>query len=150
MDAPSRATRTLSRRQEAFCAAYLGPARFNATEAAIVAGYSRRSAASIGSENLRKPEIDARVREELATRAAPADGVLAEIAEVALAPWRDFVMIQRHPRTDEVLEVRLDLTHKVKALELLGKAHGLFADRVDVSGGLTSRVELVGVSPEDV
>jgi len=143
-------TGTLTTRQAAFCAAYIGPARFNATEAAIVAGYSARSAASIGSETLRKPEIAARVRAELAARCLSADEVLAELRDVATAEWRDFLTIKTDPRTGDTDDVRIDLSNKVKALELLGKAHGIFTDRVDISGTLTNRVELVGVSPDDI
>ena len=43
-------------KQTLFVAEYLANG-FNATKAAISAGYSERSASSIGEENLRKPEI---------------------------------------------------------------------------------------------
>jgi len=140
----------LTAKQERFVAAYLGPCRFNATEAAIEAGYSARSAASIGSENLMKPEISARVRERLTALALPAEGVLAELSAVAVAPWREFLTIKTDSRTGDVVDVKMDLSAKIRALELIGKAHGIFTDRVDVSGSLTSRVELVGVSADDV
>ena len=45
----------LSAKQQAFCREYL--VDFNATQAAIRAGYSERSARSIGNENLTKPDI---------------------------------------------------------------------------------------------
>lgn len=47
----------LTDKQLAFVAAYLGPARQNATEAARIAGYSPKTAYSIANENLKKPEI---------------------------------------------------------------------------------------------
>lgn len=43
-------------KQEKFVKAYLANG-LNATQAAIMAGYSEKTAASIGEENLRKPEI---------------------------------------------------------------------------------------------
>lgn len=43
--------------QRAFLRAYLGPARYNATKAAKMAGYSERTAYSIGSELTKKPHI---------------------------------------------------------------------------------------------
>lgn len=46
---------SLNERQKAFCEYYA--ACFNATEAAIKAGYSKKTAYSIGNENLKKPEI---------------------------------------------------------------------------------------------
>ena len=45
----------LTPKQQAFCDYYI--ASGNATEAAIKAGYSKSTAYSIGSENLRKPEL---------------------------------------------------------------------------------------------
>jgi len=53
----------LSAKQEKFCQHY---AVFgNATQAAIEAGYSQRSARAMGSENLTKPDIKARIAEIL-------------------------------------------------------------------------------------
>lgn len=46
-------------KMEAFCQAYL--IDFNATQAAIKAGYSESSARQIGTENLSKPSIRARI-----------------------------------------------------------------------------------------
>lgn len=46
---------TLNSKQIKFVESYL--IHFNATKAAIEAGYSEQSATSIGAENLRKPEI---------------------------------------------------------------------------------------------
>ena len=45
----------LTKKQEAFCEEYLKD--MNATQAAIRAGYSKKTAGSIGDENLRKPAI---------------------------------------------------------------------------------------------
>lgn len=58
----------LSPKQQAFIAAYIGPARLNATEAARIAGYqgSANTLKSVGSENLAKPDIKAAIDEHLA------------------------------------------------------------------------------------
>lgn len=55
----------LTTKQEAFVAAYIGQAKGNATEAARLAGYegSEATLRSIGSENLTKPNIEARIAE---------------------------------------------------------------------------------------
>ncbi|MDP9476526.1 MAG: terminase small subunit, partial [Actinomycetota bacterium] len=53
----------LSARQEAFVAEYVKDR--NATRAAIRAGYSERTARSIGHENLTKPDIAAAVERAL-------------------------------------------------------------------------------------
>lgn len=53
--------RPLSQKMETFCVKYfeLG----NATDAAMAAGYSKRTAYAIGAENLRKPKIISRLNE---------------------------------------------------------------------------------------
>lgn len=51
----------LTGKQKRFCEEYIFD--FNATRAAIVAGYSEDTARSIGSENLSKPDIQAYIKE---------------------------------------------------------------------------------------
>lgn len=51
----------LNDKQERFCREYV--IDLNATQAAIRAGYSEKTAYSIGIENLRKPEIESRIAE---------------------------------------------------------------------------------------
>lgn len=129
--------------------AYIGPDKFNATKAAITAGYSEHSAARIGHELINYPQVAARVKLELGNRHLTADSVLSELADVANADWSDFLQIKRD-RNGEPIDVKMDLTAKMKALELIGKAHGLFTDRLDLSGSLTSKVEIVGVDEADI
>lgn len=52
---------TLTEKQKIFCREYIYD--WNATRAAKVAGYSEDTAYSIGSENLKKPEIQAHISE---------------------------------------------------------------------------------------
>ena len=52
---------SLTPKQERFCQEYL--IDLNATRAAIRAGYSENSAADIGHENLRKPDIENKISE---------------------------------------------------------------------------------------
>ena len=76
-------------KQDRFCQEYL--LDFNATQAAIRAGYSHRTAYSIGNENLRKPEIRKRIRELVAARntrtLVAADRVLGKLAEIAFGKF---------------------------------------------------------------
>lgn len=142
--------RQLNHRQEAFVFAYIGESRYNATRAALSAGYSPKTAYAQGHDLLKVPEIAARIREELSTRAMSAEAVLTELTDVATAEWRDFVTVRTDPKTGETLDVKMDLSNKVKSLEILAKAHGLLTDKLDISGTLTAQVELVGVDPGDI
>ncbi|WP_050698625.1 terminase small subunit [Anaeromassilibacillus senegalensis] len=75
----------LKAKQKRFIEEYL--VDLNATQAAIRAGYSPESAGSIGSENLKKPEIRARIDRAMAERSKRtginADRVLRELGRIA-------------------------------------------------------------------
>lgn len=88
----------LTPKQQRFVGEYL--VDLNATQAAIRAGYSARTAGKIGSENLSKPEIAAAVsaaQDERAKRTGiTADRVLQELALIAFGDARRLV---EHRRT---------------------------------------------------
>lgn len=93
----------LTAKQERFVSEYLTD--LNATQAAIRAGYSEKTAYSIGEENLRKPEIAAAVKNGMDLRAArteiTADRVLQELAKIAFADIRKAVRWGRSPIDDK-------------------------------------------------
>lgn len=98
-------------KQKAFCDYYL--ISFNATESAKKAGYSEKTARSIGVENLTKPVIKAYLAERMQkldnNRIASIEEVLEKITSV----------------------MRNDLSKNfeiLKACELLGKRYGLWLD----------------------
>nr|RDS95582.1 terminase small subunit [Cereibacter sphaeroides f. sp. denitrificans] len=82
---------SLTARQEAFVREYL--IDLNATQAAIRAGYSAKTAEAIGSENLRKPLIAAAIAEAQAARferlELDADALLARAATILQADPRE-------------------------------------------------------------
>lgn len=62
----------------------------NGTQAAIRAGYSPKTARSIASENLTRPEVRAAIRETLQAPYGHPQARLAELTAVAFAnPWDD-------------------------------------------------------------
>lgn len=71
----------LNAKQQQFINHYL--TGFNATQAAIAAGYKETSAHAIGWENLRKPEIAEAIKRRLSETAMTADEVLMRLAEQA-------------------------------------------------------------------
>ena len=146
-------------KQKLFIAEYLTD--FNATQAAIRAGYSKKTAAAIGAENLTKPKIKDEIDRHLKERAMSADEVLTRLANIARGSAADYLLI------DEFGYVGLDLLrmkdagklylikkYKVTkqggtelelydaqgALNSLGRAYGLFVDRskVEHSGKIDS------------
>ncbi len=115
---------SLTPKQERFVAEYL--IDLNATQAAIRAGYSEKTAGQVGFENLKKPEI----AEAIAAKAGKTAEKLDLSAERVLKG-----LFEEATRTGE------GSSHgaRVSAWGLLGKYHKLFVDRVeaDVTGDLT-------------
>jgi phage terminase small subunit len=126
--------RQLTPKQRRWANAYLGEARGNATEAARIAGYSDPEVS--GFDCKRNQAIRAYVDERLDAETLSSKEVLAELTDVARAEWRDFLLIRRD-KDGEILDVRMDLGSKIKSLELLGKHHQLFTDKIDISGKMT-------------
>ena len=106
----------LTTKQRLFVEAYL--ANPNATEAARRAGYAGNdlTLAQVGAENLRKPYIADLLEERVTEAAMSSDEVLAELAYIAKG---DYVTYKGD---------------KLKALELVGKYHKLFTDKVEQTG----------------
>lgn len=121
------AERKLTLKQETFVAAYLGEAKGNGLEAARIAGYAIPEASA--TDNLENPMIRARIEETVRKYTGTAEEVLAELANVGMAPWQEFVEVQSRDKHGRPVKVRMDLTNKVKALELLGKYHQVFVER---------------------
>jgi phage terminase small subunit len=144
----------LTPKQEAFCQEYL--VDLNATQAAIRAGYSEKTARQIADENLSKPYLAARVQELMAARAErtqlSADWVLDRLKEVAERS------MQREPVRDrsgkETGEYRFDSSGANRALELLGKHLGIFKEQVDLEvsrkGLEAARKDLEGMTPMEL
>jgi len=83
----------LSNKQRAFIEEYL--IDFNATQAAKRAGYAGNDAtlASVGSENLRKPEISKVIETRLQEKQMSADEALQLLADMARGDLGDFMDI---------------------------------------------------------
>lgn len=90
--------RKLNEKQERFCLEYL--ADLNATQAAIRAGYSRKTAGAIGNKLLKKVEIQVKVSELQQERAkrteVTVDRVVEELAKIAFADLKHFVHWTEH------------------------------------------------------
>lgn len=120
----------LTPKQARFVAEYL--VDLNATQAAIRAGYSARTAKSIGQENLTKPDIQAGIAAKQQERAArtgiTADRVLQELARIA------FFDLRRLYREDGSLKAMHELDDDAAAVlasvEVLEEFEGTGKDRV--------------------
>lgn len=151
--------RKLSPKQQRFVDEYL--VDLNATQAAIRAGYSAKTAAQIGERLLRKVEVQAALSERMKARETRTeitqDRVLKELSRIAFGTSRDVMtwgpggvklrdsgeltedeaaMVSEASEAVTAAGGTLKLkTHdKVKALELLGKHLGMFKERIELTG----------------
>ena len=126
--------RPLTAKQQNFIGEYL--VDFNATQAAMRAGYSKKTAHMIGFENLSKPEIAdalhaARSKRE-AKAAVNAQWVLDKLQSNAERAMQAEPVLDRQGQPTG--EYRYEGAIANRALELIGKHHGLFAEKVEVGG----------------
>ena len=126
----------LTAKQQRFCDEYL--IDLNATQAAIRAGYSKKTAKVIAAENLSKPNIkeyiDMRMAEKEKSLIADQDEVLKYLTSVLRGESRSSVIVVESTGDfmSEAREVKKepDEKERLKAAELLGKRYSLFKDNM--------------------
>lgn len=138
----------LNDRQKRFADEYI--ISLNARDAAIKAGYSKRSAKEIGSENLSKPNIRAYIDERLEAmqgeKIASQEEVLAFLTAVMREEVTEEVLKGTGPGAQTIAKVKVGARDRIRASELIGKRYGLFTDKVDV----TTEAQVVIVDDVDV
>ena len=125
-------------RQQKFCDEYLISG--NATEAAIKAGYSRKTAKQTGSENLAKPDLRAYIDEQLAkihsAKIADAEEVMKYLTSVMRGEHTEQVLKLVGEGVQTVTDIDVSAKERLKAAELIGKRYGMFTDKVGVEGAV--------------
>ncbi len=153
----------LTDRQDRFCQEYI--IDLNATQAAVRAGYSSKTAYSMGQRLLKKVEVQKRIQSLIKAREhrteITQDRVLRELAAVGFARGTDYGEIDGAGRvhimpTAELTDqqkaaligmketqwgVEIKLADKIKALELIGKHLGMF------DGGAAKSVDVEDLTP---
>lgn len=125
-------------KQKRFCDEYLIDC--NATQAAIRAGYSPKTAYSIGEENLKKPElktyIDERLEQLHSEKTADTQEVMEYLTSVMRGEHTEQVLRLDGDGVQVVDSVQTPTRDKLKAAELIGKRYGMFKDAVDLGGAV--------------
>ncbi|MFL8968906.1 terminase small subunit [Helcococcus kunzii] len=108
----------------------------NATEAAIKAGYSKKTANRIGSENLTKLDIkkyiDIRLKELEDKAIAKQDEVLKFLTSLIRGEQTEQVLKLDGEGTQKIVNIEVSAKDRIKAAELLGKRYKLFTDKVEM------------------
>jgi phage terminase small subunit len=164
----------LTAKQRAFVNAYMTNG-FNATQAAITAGYSEATAYSQGSRLLRNVETKAEIQRLMTEFIMPAEEVLSRLTEHARGDLGDIydettgrlnwdkaraegktALIKKIKHTTrrtttvssngtetdiEVFEDEIELHSVQTALQLIGKYHGQFSEKVEHSGSVDMNIK---------
>lgn len=124
----------MNARQKKFCDEYLIDC--NATQAAIRAGYSPKTAKSIGNENLSKPDLRAYIDEQLAkihsAKIADAEEVMKYLTSVMRGEHTEQVLKLVGEGVQTVTDIDVSAKERLKAAELIGKRYGMFKDNVGI------------------
>lgn len=135
---------TITEKQKRFCEEYLIDC--NATQAAIRAGYSKKTAKQSGKQLLDNPKVDKYIKEQLDLIKDKKIADAREILEYLTAVMRGeslseiVVTVGIGEGVSEIQRITKvpDEKERLKAAELLGKRFGLFTDKYELSG--TARV----------
>lgn len=135
---------TLTEKERIFADEYIKTT--NATQSAIKAGYSEKTASVTGSKMLRKPKvrqyIDAVMNERSKNTIATADEVLEYLTKVMNGEEKD------------AFGLDASIADRTKAAELLGKRHMLFTDKVkldaEIEIDISDRMKQARVKSDEV
>ena len=134
----------LTAKQERFIQEYL--IDLNATQAAIRAGYSKKSACAIGLENLGKPMIKQAIDERLRRIDDEKTADTKEIREFWTRVMRgeEKETVLRYDSDGVQVETEIDVTMKdrIKASEMLGKSFAMFTDKIDSNVDMDLNIEV--------
>lgn len=128
----------MNAKQRRFCDEYLIDC--NATQAAIRAGYSKKTAKQIGQENLTKPDLKSYIDEQLEIlhnqKTADAQEVLEYLTSVMRGEHTEQTLKLVGEGVQTITEIDVAAKERLKAAELIGKRYGIWKDNVDVKGAI--------------
>lgn len=128
--------RLKNKKQELFCIEYAKS--LNATQSALKAGYSEKTAYSHGARLLKNVEIQNRISEIAKPEENKAIASAEEVLEFLSNTMRG---ITPDLDTDTGEPLNVPIKDKLKAAELLGKRHALFTEKVEHSGDINNPFE---------
>ena len=128
----------LNEKQQRFADEYL--IDLNATQAAIRAGYSEKTAGAQASRLLKDVKVSAYIKKRMENQEedtiASADEVMRYLTSVIRGKSRSHVLARDAMGADHIVEKPPDEKERLKAAELMGKRHQLFTDKVKVDGNM--------------
>lgn len=141
----------MTEKQRRFCDEYL--IDLNATQAAIRAGYSEKSAYTVGQKLTKKDEVKTYISEQLERihneNTADAQEVMEYLTAVMRGKTVSHVLAFVGDGYQKVIEKPPDEKERLKAAELLGKRYSLFTDKVELDADTELNIRIdYGGGPE--
>lgn len=122
----------MNAKQRKFCDEYLIDC--NAKQAAIRAGYSEKTAYSIGQRLLKNVEVKAYLDEQLELlhnqKTADVQEVLEYLTAVMRGEHREQILQLVGDGVQEITDIDVGAKERLKAAELIGKRFGMFRDNL--------------------
>ena len=136
----------MTAKQKRFCNEYLIDC--NATQAAIRAGYSAKTAYSVGQRMLKNVEVKKYIDEQFEKlkndNIADTQEIMEYLTSVMRGEQKEQVPLMYYDK--QILEEKsASIKERLKAAELLGKRYGLFTDKLEVEG--STMVQIVDDIP---
>ena len=131
----------MTTKQKRFCQEYL--IDLNATQAAIRAGYSEKSAYSVGQRMLKNVEVKKYIVEQMERlkneKISSAQEVLEYLTSVMRGDQKEQVPLMYYDK--QILEEKsASIKDRLKAAELLGKRYALFTEKLEVEGATAVQI----------
>ena len=143
----SSITKKLTLKQQRFVDEYIISG--NATQAAIKAGYSKKTANRIATENLSKPVIKTAIDQRNAEIQSEKTMDMQEVMELLASIARGETTEETVTNKGDVIETATRNSDKLKALELIGKRFGAWTDKKEISGNLDIEIGMGDYDDED-
>lgn len=127
----------MTAKQQRFCDEYL--IDLNATQAAIRAGYSKKTAGVTAAENLKKPKIQEYIKQRMDEKEseliADQDEVLKYLTAVLRGNSQAEIVVVEGTGEGcseaRAIQKAPDEKERLKAAELLGKRYGIYTEKVE-------------------
>lgn len=138
----------MTAKQKRFCTEYL--IDLNATQAAIRAGYSEKTAYSMGQRMLKNVEtkkyIDQQLKQLKNEKTADAQEVLEYLTAVMRGEQKEQVPLLVGEGVQKLVQKDVSVKDRLKAAELIGKRYALFTEKMELQSETT--VQIVDDIPE--
>lgn len=132
----------MKEKQKRFCEEYLVDC--NATQAAIRAGYSEKTARAIGQRLLTNVDIKKYIDQQLQKlkneKIADAQEVLEYLTSVMRGEQKEQVALLTGEGVQDLVQKDVSAKDRLKAAELIGKRYALFTEKVELQGETTVQI----------